>query len=310
VAAFGQKDIPKLENLIYKKNIPVGVRLDYFLPLYMAENDGGEDIFVASTKVMLGGDENHPVSLEDGHAVHRIGPSVSQNYTHEELEQLTQYVSNAFVIRNLLRNAPNKAVIQPTTEALEYILENAKDFRDSNDNPVIVFIPGAIGINSFSVSNMILTSLKNGADVNEIGFFGVPGIVWSIILGDVEGVQTFLSQKAKLTTEDEFGNQHAIAWATATHKASAGCEKFQNRLISIIQKLQINNHSNLETLANHLGFSPRDYLDEVSKHYISRPVTSMPALGDSCTPNMVSEESKVSEKSEETDLKNSEVFRA
>lgn len=241
VAAFARKDLKCLNELVNIKKVSVGARLDYFLPLYDETYHGGEDIFVASTKIILGGDIEKDAHLENGRVMHKVGAAQGEPYTEQELSELEEYVNNSFTIREMLRHAPNKTVIQPNLKALDYIIQQADSYLDTNNNPVIVFIPGAISINNIPAADLIEKVLKQGADVNAVGFFGVPGIVWSIILGDIEGVKSFLKNHAKLDIVDEMGNEHVKRWVCATSHAAADDNAYNNRLKLILSELQTNN---------------------------------------------------------------------
>src|SRR5262249_15995617 len=157
-----------------------------------------------------------------------------QYYDANELRHLEQYVNNSFAIRQLLQSASNKELIQPTRKAIEYILLNSTSYRDSNDNPVIVFIPGAMSMTDLSIPDMIQSAVDHGANINDVGFFGVPGIVWSIVLGDCKSVEKFIALHAKLDIPDEMGNKNAIAWASAMHCVVKNNADYSSRLLSII----------------------------------------------------------------------------
>ncbi len=238
-AAFHAKDEQQLA-LYLDKGVSTGVRLDYGLPLYSKANGSGEDIYVCSVKVMLGGHASQDLDIDD--------------------KGLQGYVQNSFRIRDLLRNAPNKQPIQPTPGALEYVLSNASAYRDSNNNPVIVFIPGVIDVEGAPVSRLIEQALLNGANVNDVGFFDVPGIVWSAIQADTNAVNLFLSRGAKVNFDkpDSFGNHSVTTWAATTLKAAGDDIAYSARMLSILEVLCAADES--LNVPNSLGKQPLDYL--------------------------------------------------
>lgn len=261
VAAFARKDLHRLDELLNNAQVSTGVRLDYLLPLYDERNGAGEDIFIASTKVMLRGNERDDVRLQAGNMMHSVGNLVGNPYTKEELQQLEAYVNNSFIIRKLLKNAPNKEIVHPTKKAIEYIIHNAANYRDTNNNPVMVFIPGALSIQNYPISQMIEDAVKCGANINDVGFFGVPGIVWAIILGNIESVHKFLAMGAKVDIVDEMGNQNVIAWACSTYAAMENDKAYSDRLMTIIKDLRTSSTNQ----PNHLKKKPFDYLDFQTK---------------------------------------------
>jgi len=272
VVAFANKDIDRIQYLLYEKKVPTGVRLDYFLPLYVKEIDAGEDIFVASVKVMLNGTRDQDVELSSGNMMHLVtghdASSINNTpYTQAELSFLEHYVNNSFAIRSLFQSAPNQQIAAPNPAALEYILNNNTSYRDSNHNPVIVFIPGAINIRDYPVANMIEKLIKCKSVVSDIGFFATQGIVWSIILGDVESTKKFIELGADLTREDEMGNKHVIAWAATTYQAVCDQPDYQKRLLTIMHYLLKQCSLNLNC-KNNVGRTPLDYLDNNVKLYL------------------------------------------
>lgn len=271
VSAFGRKDINRMHELI-NGNVSAGARLDYFLPLYDAKNRAGEDIFVTSVKAMLNGDEQSNISLKEKCMIHKVGANQGEEYSEIELRHMEQYINNSFDIRHLLAKAPNQETIKPTTEAIQFILRHANSYRDSNENPVIVFIPGAINIPGLTISEMIKIAVENQANINDIGLFGVPGIVWSIILGDVDSVNTFMDMNSKLDIMDEMGNKNAIAWASATYHAVKDDPEYCSRLLLIIRKLQTKSSSDFYLFKNLSSQGPLDYLDNnVKERLIVKP---------------------------------------
>lgn len=220
VAAFARKDEARIEYLLQHEKVSTGVRLDYLLPLYDEKYHAGEDIFVASVKALLNGDVNSDIHINSGRMVHQVGASSGQDYTDDELRGIEGYVNNSHRIRQLLKAAPNKSVIQPNRSAVDYILRNAATYRDTNNNPVIVFIPGAISIEGRDVPALIDDALAHGANINDVGFFGVPGIVWSIILADVAAVKQFLQRGARVDIQDEMRNATVLPWVTSTSEAA------------------------------------------------------------------------------------------
>ncbi|HTM62975.1 MAG TPA: hypothetical protein VL360_00570 [Gammaproteobacteria bacterium] len=234
VAAFARKDLARVEYLTKHENVTTGVRLDYFLPLYDERNGSGEDIFVTSVKALLNGDVKNDIHLQSNRMLHKVGQSVGQPYADEELRGIEGYVNNSHLIRDLLQSAPNHSVVQPNSQALDYIVRNSKTYRDTNNNPVIVFIPGAISIDGYPVPELIQFAINNGADVNDVGFFGVPGIVWSIILGDIDAVAKFVQLGAKLDIEDEMRCPHVNSWVDST-KIAAGDDYVYKYRLDIIK---------------------------------------------------------------------------
>lgn len=264
VAAFGCKDVVKLNELVNYSRVTVGARLDYLLPLFDVNYGAGEDIFVASTKVMLGGNLDADVKLKSGNMHHMIGPAISRPYSQNELSEIEGYVNSSFVIRNILLNAPNKSLVEPTQQAVEYMLNNAATYRDSNNNPVIVFIPGAVSIPGYTTSELITRTLGCGANIDAIGFFGVSGIVWSIILGDVEAVETFIEHGAALDLEDEMGNKNVATWAAATCTAVSSMsrdDRYRDRTLTIFSLVEDTLKKSDMLCLNHLGNMPREYFD-------------------------------------------------
>lgn len=217
-AAFHNKNAEDVATYL-NRGVSTGVRLDYGLPLYSENNRSGEDIYVCAVKVMLGGSVSKDLDIAD--------------------KGTQGYVQNSFEIRNLLKNAPNKEPIQPTPGAIEYILQNSTTYRDSNNNPVIVFIPGVIDVKNTPVTSLIEQALLNGANVNDIGFFDVPGVVWSIIQGDTEAVNLFLNCGADvhLAKADSFGNKSVIPWATATLNAAVDDPVYVARMLTILNQV-------------------------------------------------------------------------
>lgn len=267
VSAFGRKDSGRLHELLYQNKVAAGVRLDYFLPLYMADNDAGEDIFVTSVKIMLNGEPDHNITLAEGSMVHQLGDHQGELYTQNELNDLSHYVNNSFEIRKLLQHAPNKTVVQPTKEALNYILNNGLTYRDSNNNPVIVFIPGAMNIEGYSIPAMIKRLHDNSSLISDIGFFATQGIVWSIILGDVAAVNQFIACNPDFTIQDEMGNVNVIAWAASTYCAVQNNKDYQDRLFTIMQNLLAASQENLN-VKNNVGKAPLDYLNDEVKNLL------------------------------------------
>lgn len=235
VAAFARKDLLRVTELVQVEKVSTGARLDYLLPLHDQTYGRGEDVFVTSTKIILGGQSDRSVKLASGHMTHKVGPKKGTSYTEYELRDLENYVNNSFAIQETLQNAPNKAIIQPNYKAVEYILQQAETYKDTNQNPVIVFIPGAISIAGFSIPDMIKTAIKHNADINDVGFFGVPGIVWSIILADEATVNTFLQLRARTDIEDEMGNKSVSKWAESTQQATNLSLKRIITLISLVE---------------------------------------------------------------------------
>lgn len=257
IAAFARKDVARVRQLAHDENVSVGVRLDYLLPLFDQEKQAGEDVFVAATKVMLLGNAEQNITLANGQMVHKVGSDINMPYSAPELAELEDYVNSAFDISKILSTAPNKATIQPNTQALDYILHHASTYRDSNQNPVIVFIPGAISIQGRDISGLIDEAILNGANVNDVGFFGVPGIVWSIILGDLTAVNTLLGHQSRVDIIDEMGNHNVAAWAAATFMAvEESNQRYRSNLLDIMQLLY---KPNCE--ANFSNHTPIEYLD-------------------------------------------------
>lgn len=217
-AAFHHKNAEDVAMFL-SRGVSTGVRLDYGLPLYSENNRSGEDIYVCAVKVMLGGSASKDLDIAD--------------------KDTQGYVQNSFEIRNLLKNASNKEPIQPTPGAIEFILENSATYRDSNNNPVIVFIPGVIDVEDTPVTSLIEQALLKGANVNDIGFFDVPGIVWSIIQGDTEAVSLFLNRGADVCLDkaDSFGNKSVIPWATATLNAAVDDPVYVTRMLEILNQV-------------------------------------------------------------------------
>lgn len=230
VAAFARKDLVGMEYLLNTRKVTTGVRLDYLLPLYDEGYRAGEDIFVASTKALLNGDVQKDIHMSSGRMIHKVGDMAGKDYTDDELRGVEGYVNNSHLIRALLKAAPNKSVIQPNPSAVDYIIRNAASYRDTNNNPVIVFIPGAISIIGKPVSSLIAEAVDHGANVNDVGFFGVPGMVWSIILGDVFAVRMFLQLNARLDMVDEMRNATVLSWVTSTRIAAIDDASFSKRL--------------------------------------------------------------------------------
>lgn len=261
VAAFSAKNLKRIQELLYIHQVSAGVRLDYLLPLYDVSNGGGEDMFVTSTKLMLRGQRNKNLTITPNQMQHLIGPAAGSPYTSDELSDLENYVNNSFAVRDLLQNAPNQTCIQPNIAAVDYILEHADNYLDSNNNPTPVFIPGAISITGKSVPDMLEIVIEQfKGDVNAVGFFGVPGIVWSIILGDLPSVKKFHELGASFTIRDEMGNPHVLAWAGSTLQACADNQAYQQRMQNVIAYLeQYINDADLQT-KNYFDSTPTDYL--------------------------------------------------
>ena len=267
IAAFGRKDSVRMRELLHQQQVSSGVRLDYFLPLYSDKIGAGEDVFVAAVKIMLGGTALHTVQLKPGSMVHQVGSNKGALYAQEELSFLEHYVNNSFEIRRLLKSAPNKAIVKPTQAALQYILDNGLTYRDSNDNPAIVFIPGVIDLDNLSIPKMIEQLIALPCQISDIGFFATQGIVWSIILGDVESVNKFIELGAHLTIEDEMGNRNVLAWATATCQVVKSDPDYSKRMSMIIRSLLEACTDNLN-VKNNVGQAPLDYLDDEMKFKI------------------------------------------
>lgn len=228
VAAFGRKDWDRINALV--DVVKLWPRLDYMLPLHEDVFDGGEDVFVASVKAMCGGSKSKNVHLEAGDMVHKVGDHVGQPYTEDELRGTEDYINNSFAIRRVFASMPKKDVVQPRWEAVEYMIEHARDYRDSNDNPVIVFLPGAIDIDGHPVPEMLADAVKYGAAVNDIGFFGVSGLVWSAIIGDGESYKKLIELNAVTSSDDEFKNQNIGAWIRSTDAARKQDPAYRARL--------------------------------------------------------------------------------
>lgn len=241
VAAFARKDLTSIEYFLNHEKVSAGVRLDYFLPLYDESYRAGEDIFVASTKALLNGDVQSDIHMSTGRMIHKVGTTAGQDYTDDELRGIEGYVNNSNLIRAALKAAPNKTVIQPNPLAVDYVIRNAATYRDTNNNPVIVFIPGAISIKDHDVPELIDRAIANGANINDVGFFGVPGIIWSIILADVHAVRKFLELNARLDIKDEMHNATVLPWVASTKAAAlddAGiCDRLSLIKQDIIEKL-------------------------------------------------------------------------
>ncbi len=255
-AAFHSKDAGALA-IYLDKGVSTGVRLDYGLPLYSERNRSGEDIYVCAVKAMLGGGAALDIDIED--------------------KGLQGYVQNSFKIRDMLKNAPNKAPVQPTPGAIEYILDNSATYRDSNNNPVIVFIPGVIDVDQLPVEDLIEKTLNNGANVNDIGFFDVPGIVWSVIQADVEAVKAFLKHGAdiNLAKPDSFGNKSVTTWATVTLAAASDDSLYATRMAEIFGRLA--SQDNFLTTTNNLNKTPLEYLPE-EYNYLKNNLSGTTAL--------------------------------
>jgi hypothetical protein len=267
VAAFARKDLDRMKELVIDKRVSVAARLDYGLPLYDQSLSAGEDIFVAATKALLGGNQALNFKLPANAMKHKTGPQTDTFYSPQELNEIENYVDNSFAIRELLANPDNNhAAITPDIDAVNDILARATHYRDSNNNPLIVFIPGLTSIPGINTSTLITTALLNRANVNDIGFFGVPGIVWSIILGDVDAVRTFITNKASLTIEDEMGNNHVMFWAAATYQAVSGNEAYKKRILEVM--IELGGQLALNIKPNFIGKKPDDYLDETARNYL------------------------------------------
>lgn len=262
VAAFARKDLARIDYLLNHKYVSAGARMDYLLPLYDEAFGGGEDVFVASTKALLNEDVSSDVHLPAARMVHKVDEKADSDYSDDELREIENYVNNANLIRNLLKNAPNKTVIQPEPLAVDYYMRNAAQYRDTNNNPVIVFIPGAISIDGWRSADLIQKAVDHGANVNDIGFFGVPGIVWSIILGDVDGVKKFLQLKARLDIEDEMRNPHVRQWLMSTLIAAADDPAYCQRLADVNCALAIKKPALFRQKA--VFFAPSDLTGNVS----------------------------------------------
>lgn len=230
VAAFGKKDIERIENLIYKERVSVGVRLDYFLPLYDIHYEAGEDIFVVTLKHIL---DKTLRTRNIGKTMHFFAPKKGNFISAQEVGLLQAYVASSEKISTLLHHAPNKTMIMPNVKALEYILNNAASYQDSNGNPVIVFLPGIISVPGYEISTLIDGALLNGADINAKGWLGVTGIVWSIILGDVNAVNHFIAKHAELTNFDNLGNPDVNVWVDAVTQSVQGNPGYLDRLRKI-----------------------------------------------------------------------------
>jgi hypothetical protein len=217
VAAFSRKDYDELKRLLYVENVSTGVRLDYGLPLHSETYHAGEDVFVCALKLALGGPVDGELVLEEG----SLQVSAEEHYSREALDAHQAYVKNAFEIRELLIKAPNKTIVKPNQAAIDFLLapENLNRYRDSNENPVIVFIPGLIDTEEH-VSSLIQKALSQGAKINDTGYLGVTGLVWSAILADLKSVQVFLRQGVDLGLVDHLGDT-ALDWAKATLNAGA-----------------------------------------------------------------------------------------
>lgn len=211
VAAFGKKDTTLIHRYLYEEQLPAGCRLDYFLPLYDKNYDGGEDIFVAALNKMVQ-DTPHYVPLKN-------------------------YVDSAFEIRALLKNAPNQTITKPTLWAIDAIIQSANTYRDSNQNPVMVCLPGFTSIPERSIETMIDQALQHGANINDVGLFQVPALVWAIILGDVAIVKHLLQAGASVMVSDDFGSANVLAWLQATKTLVMDNEDYQNRLNKIYNAL-------------------------------------------------------------------------
>lgn len=258
VAAFTQKNDRRIAELI-AQGVSVGARLDYLLPLYDESYHCGEDIFVASTKYILGGSATESVKLAPHSMKHGNDP-----YTNDELKDVTNYVDNSVQIRELLASAKNKSLVIPTKAAVDYMLQHANNYRDSNNNPVIVFIPGAVALPHYSTTALIAKAIEYGANINDVGFFGVPGIVWSIIIGDIAATNYFLNHGAKLNIVDDMGNQHVAAWAASTWLAADNNAALRTRLHELVTKLS-DRASVLElNTPNYRGVSVIDFIKQVN----------------------------------------------
>lgn len=261
VAAFSGKDLERIRELVFTQGVSTGARLDYLLPLHDEYHVAGEDVFVACVKIMVSGGEKNDVHLSLNTLRHVVGEQAGNPYNKVELARMEQYVNNAFAIRKTLMDAPNKSIIQPTLPAVNYMLTHPNTYRDSNENPVIVFIPGAISIEGCPVTKMVREAVRNGANIDDIGYFGVTGIVWSVILGDVSCVNQYLRLNARLDRIDELGNQHVLAWAAATLNAASSNTSYVRRMRCIIDVLLRKSTSNAMHERNHLAQSPSDYVN-------------------------------------------------
>jgi hypothetical protein len=193
---------------------------------------------------------------------HEVGPEKGAFYTDAELRDLEGYVDNAFVVSDLLQNAPNQETIVPNRGLIEYLMKRAKDYRDSNQNPVIVFVPGIIDA-EYSVSELIDMALTHGANVNDVGFFGTPALVWSVILGDITSVQHLLLRGARTDVVDEMGNAHVLAWAYTTYGAVRRSEVRKGLMRAMIDLLKGTVPQEMWFRKNHVKMSLDDYARRV-----------------------------------------------
>lgn len=233
VAAFARKDVRQINQLVNVDKVSVGCRLDYMIPLYDQNYDGGEDIFVVTLKMMLGNsfrNDNGSQPILSHSAIQQL---INKNYAVVELLNLSNYIKDSIYIRELLRDAPNKSVIEPNPFALDYLIMNARNYTDSNHNPVMVFLPGIIAVSKRSLSDMILAAFKNGAEINAAGFLGVTGLIWAIILGDVNVVAQYLQLGANPNLDDDFNNKDVRPWIECTRLATEDNELYQHRLAAI-----------------------------------------------------------------------------
>jgi len=265
VAAFHKKDTGMLKECL-EQGASAGARTDYGLPLFYANPvsgdapalTGGEDVFVKSVKIMLRGTRYKAVHLKSGSMKHEVEPEKGAFYTDTELIDLEGYVDNAFVVSDLLQNAPNQETIVPNPGFIEYLMKRVKDYRDSNQNPVIVFVPGIIDT-EYSVSELIDMALTHGANVNDVGFFGTPALVWSVILGDIGSVRHLLLRGARTDIVDEMGNAHVLAWAYTTYGAVLGSKVREGLMRAMIDLLKSTVPQEIWFHKNYIKMSLDDY---------------------------------------------------
>lgn len=269
VAAFHKKDAATLQDYL-AKGVSTGIRLDYGLPLYSEQYDCGEDIFVCAVKSLVAHNTDLAVPLPDD----SVGV----------IAAVKEYVDNSFEIRNLLQQAPNKAVITPNLEAIDYIIAHTDSYRDSNNNPVIVFIPGVIDVPDYPVTSFIEGALRSGGNINDTGFFGVPALVWSVIMGDCDAVRLLLDHGATInpSVADYFGNHSYMAWATATLRAAEDQPTYADRMVTIIRDLSAHDQCYEAHNSPEINYTPADYIPDQFSHL--KPIVSH-GLEDSTLPS-------------------------
>jgi hypothetical protein len=170
--------------------------------------------------------------------LHVVGKDRGQDYTDNELREIEGYINNSIEIQKVLQQAPNKTPVQPNLKALLYMVGHADSYRDSNHNPVMVFLPGAISIAYVNLSSLINSVAKSDGNVRDIGFFGVGGLVWAIILADKDVVKTYLELGAPIDQIDEMRNKSVMNWIKSTAAAMADNADYCERLNEIAKMIK------------------------------------------------------------------------